>query len=70
MTKFIKKISTPAPKWFIKIKKAATLLCDAAVIILLGIGYSQESLTILIMRVGVSAILQTVELFLTDQTNE
>lgn len=62
-------INKAAPKWFLKLKKATTLLSDAAIIILLGIGYSEDSLILLILRIGVSAILNTVEIFLSDEND-
>ncbi|WP_298119344.1 hypothetical protein [Flavobacterium sp.] len=57
------------PSWFLRVKKAITLLSDAATIILLGIGYAENSLLILILRVGISAILESVQLLISDEDN-
>lgn len=52
-------------KLWVKIRKACTLLADATVVILLGLGYAENSLGILICRIGISAILETINIFLT-----
>lgn len=52
---------------WVKIRKACTLLADATVVILLGLGYAENSLPILVSRVLVSAILETINIFLTPE---
>lgn len=50
-------INKPAPQWFIKTKNAVSILADAAVVILLTAGLAKDnSLLILIIRVGISAL--------------
>ncbi|GAB3708540.1 hypothetical protein [Flavobacterium koreense] len=70
MTFSRKNYNKKKPSWFLKVKKAITLLSDAATIILLGIGYAENSLLILILRVGISAVLESVQLLISDETNE
>jgi hypothetical protein len=65
--KIINKINQNTPIWFRKLKKAITLLSDATIIILLGIGYSEDSLIMLVIRVGISAIMNSIEIFLSDE---
>jgi len=67
MTKILERINHNTPVWFRKTRKAITLLSDATIVILLGIGYSEDSLILLVLRVGISAVMSTVEIFLTDQ---
>jgi hypothetical protein len=56
----------PAPRWFRKLKKALTLLSDTAIVMLLAQGYTENSLTMLWLRVGLSGILQTLEIVLAN----
>lgn len=67
MTKILKNISKNTPIWFRKLRKAVTLLSDATIVILLGMGYTDNSLVMLVLRVGISALLNTIEIFLTDE---
>lgn len=55
------------PVWFRKLKKGVTMLSDASIVILLGVGYSEDSLLMLVIRVGISAIMNTIEIFLTNE---
>lgn len=66
----LKNLYKPAPKWFVKLKKAMSFLTDGAIVILLGIGYAEDSLVLLILRIGVSAVLNTIEVFLSDEEIE
>jgi len=70
MTLSRKNFNKTKPPKFLKIKKAITLLSDAAIIILLGLGYSDNSLIILILRVGLSAVLESIQLLISNETNE
>lgn len=70
MTFSRKNINKKKPSWFLKLKKAITLLSDAAIVILLGLGYSENSFIILILRVGLSAVLETIQILISDETNE
>lgn len=70
MTLSRKNFNKKKPSWFLKLKKAITLLSDAACVILLGVGYAENSLMILVLRVGLSAVLESVQLFISDETNE
>lgn len=55
------------PKLFAKIKNAVSILSDTAVVILLALGYAENSLIILICRVGVSGIMNALNVFLKDE---
>lgn len=70
MTLSRKNINKSKPKWFLKLKKVVTLLSDASVIILLGIGYADNSLLILLIRVGISALLESIQILISDEINE
>ncbi len=63
----VERVNKPAPKWFRKLKRAATLLSDTAVVMLLALGYADDSLIMLILRVGISGVLQTLEAVLTEE---
>lgn len=63
----LKKINHNTPTWFRKLKKIITLLSDATIIIMLGVGFAEDSLAMLIIRVGISAIMNTIEIFLSDE---
>lgn len=69
MTFSRKNFNKRKPAKFLKIKKAITLLSDAAIIILLGLGYSENSLIILVLRVGLSAVLESIQLLISDESN-
>jgi hypothetical protein len=60
----INRIKANTPLWFRKLKRIITFLSDAAVVILLAMGYSENSLILLIFRVGISAVINSVETFL------
>lgn len=59
-------VNKPAPRWFRKTKRALTLLADTACIILLSMGYSEDSLLMLVLRVGLSGVLQSFEIILSN----
>ena len=59
-------INKPAPRWFRKTKSALTILGDTAVIMLLAMGYAENSLVMLICRVGLSGALQALEAILSN----
>jgi hypothetical protein len=69
MTFSRKNFNKTKPSWFLKLKKAIQLLCNATIVILLGLGYAENSLALLILRVGVDAILESLQLFISDETN-
>lgn len=58
--------SKPAPRWFRKTKKALTILADTAVIILLAMGFKENSLLMLMCRVGLSGLLTALETLLAN----
>lgn len=70
MTFSRKNINKRKPLWFIKTKRIVTVLSDAAIVILLGVGFSENSLILLILRLGVSAVLNSIEIFLSDEDDE
>jgi cytochrome c oxidase assembly protein Cox11 len=59
-------IHRPAPRWFRKTKKALTLLSDTACVMLLALGHADNSLLMLICRIGISGVLQSVEALLAN----
>lgn len=62
----IKNRKKPAPRTFLKWKKAINRLSNASVIILLAMGFGENSFAILISRVGVEAILDALETLLAE----
>lgn len=67
VSKLIQNMKTPAPRWFLRLKRAITLLADTTAVILLALGYTENSLIMLIVRVGVSGILESMEALLSDK---
>jgi hypothetical protein len=66
----IKNIKSLAPKWFRRLKRAITLLADTISIILLARGYTGDSFVMLIVRVGISGLLESMEALLSDKEDE
>lgn len=66
-SKLIQNMKTPAPRWFLRLKRAITLLADTTAVILLAFGYKENSLIMLIVRIGVSGILESMEALLSDK---
>lgn len=69
MTISRKNINKPAPVWFRKLKKAITVLSDTAAVMLLAMGYADNSLAMLIVRIAISGVLNSMEVFLSDEKN-
>lgn len=65
--KLLNNIKSPAPKWFLRLKRSVTLMADTVSIILLARGYLQDSFVMLIVRVGVSGLLESLEALLSDK---
>jgi hypothetical protein len=62
-------INKAAPVWFTKTKNAISVLADAAVVILLSAGLAKDnSLLILVIRVGISAVFNALNSVLADDT--
>lgn len=57
-----------APRWFRRTKRAVTVLSDTAIIMLLAMGYKDDSFVMLCLRVGVSGVLNSIEMLLADET--
>lgn len=53
----------PKYEQFLKISKAVSILSNTLVIIFLGLGYSEDSLILLISRVGISGLMSIIEVF-------
>lgn len=53
-------------KNWVKIRKIITFLSDAFCTIAIGLGFTEHSLAILIARVGVSAILESLNVWFTN----
>jgi hypothetical protein len=60
-----KNINNSAPIWFIKTKNAVSMLANTAVIILLAVGLAKDnSLLILMLRVGLSGFFDAINMIL------
>lgn len=66
----IKNSKCPAPKWFRRLKRSITLLADTVSIILLARGYTGDSFVMLIVRVGISGLLESMEALLSDKEDD
>lgn len=60
-------IACPEPKWFRRLKNAASIGSNTAVVLLLAAGYSDDSFSILIVRVGLSGLMSFVGALLSDK---
>ena len=56
----------PNKQKFHKISKAVSIISNTVVIILLGLGFEENSLILLIARVGISGLMSALEVFYTD----
>lgn len=56
--------STPAPILFTRINTAVSQIQNAAIVILLAIGYKDSSLLLLIIKIGTSAIMGAIGAFM------
>ena len=63
----VKNINKPAPLWYRKLRKIVSLASNTAVVILLGMGYSDNSFWILVCRIGISGLMDTIDIFLSDE---
>jgi len=66
----LKNISKPAPKWFRKTQRVVGIAQDTIIVIMLAMGYSEQSLLMLIIRIGVSNLLKMVEAILKEDDGE
>lgn len=66
ITASINNANKPAPKWFRKTKRALTMLSDSAIVMLLARGYTENSVVMLWIRVGLSGVLNTLEVVLAN----
>lgn len=58
-----RRINSNTPLWFRKLKKAIALTSDTAIVCLLAAGYTNDSLVMVIARVGLSYALNLAEIF-------
>lgn len=70
MSLSVKNINKPSPLWFRKLKRVTSLLSDTAVVFLLAMGYADSSLPILISRVGISALMNTIDVLISDKLDD
>lgn len=54
-------LKRPAPRWFRKLKRFLTPLVDGAIIILLASGFDDNSMLMLILRIGYGQIIIALE---------
>lgn len=54
-------LKRPAPRWFRKLKRFLTPLVDGAIIILLASGFDDNSMIMLILRIGYGQIIIALE---------
>ena len=56
----------PNKQKFQKISKAVSIISNTLVIILLGLGFEENSLILLIARVGISGLMSAIEVFYSE----
>jgi len=61
-----KNVNCPEPRWFRRLKNAVSTASNTVVILLLATGYSEDSLTILYVRVGISGLMSFIGALLSD----
>lgn len=62
-------VNKRSPVWFTKLKNAVSMLSDAAVVILMAAGLAKDnSLLILVLRVGISALFNAANSILADDS--
>jgi hypothetical protein len=66
----LKNVRTPAPKWFMKTKKATSILVNGVIIILLALGYTENSLVMLLLKVGISTAMSALEAVIADSGDD
>jgi hypothetical protein len=65
-TMSLKNVRTPAPAWFRKTKRAVSILVNGLIVILLALGYSDNSMVMLILKIGISTAMTALESVLAD----
>lgn len=61
-------IKKPAPRWFQKLKKIISLTTNTVIVGLLLAGYENESLLLLMIKLGSSYLMQLLDTLLADET--
>jgi len=56
----------PAPRWFRKLKEATGYLIDGAIVILLALGHGDNSLLMLLLRIGYARVMSALEALLAN----
>lgn len=69
-SKIIFSTKTPSPNWFKKLKTAVSLTTNTAILILLAMGHAEESLLMLLVKVGSSYLMQMLDLLLGESVAE
>ena len=54
------------PNWFRKLDKVTSLTSNTIVLVLLAMGYAEDSLIMLIVRIITSYIMNILDIFITD----
>jgi hypothetical protein len=56
-----------APKWYRKFKKIFTNTENTAIVVLMMMGYGADSMTILLLKVGTSYVLENLDTLLAEE---
>lgn len=70
MSLSMKNTGRPAPKWFRKMKNALGYLIDGAIVILLALGHGENSLLMLVLRIGYARLISAIEAMLSDEDDD
>jgi len=65
-----KNIKLPAPRWFKLTREILGVLTDTVIAILLIMGYTNESTTMLLIRIAQSNVMKLIDVFLAEAQNE
>lgn len=63
-------IKKPAPIWFQKLKKIISLTTNTVILALLLFGYTNDSLILLILKLGSSYIMSILDILLANKDDE
>jgi len=62
----INNINKPTPIWFKRLSNAVSILSNGTIAILLALGFKDSSLIMLLLKIGLSTLMQTIGALLTD----
>jgi len=65
-----KNIKLPAPRWFKLTREILGVLTDTVIAILLVLGHTDESTTMLLIRIAQSNVMKLIDVFIAEAVTE